>query len=134
MDADADEWVVYKLPKSSSHGQASRIRDPRKAWPVVQRFIATLTRATLGPRVTLTCLQGEPRDVTVAKIEEARRCFGAETGQSGGFPSWTLNEAQLPSAIQFALDGDKLPKQKIGLFGPTWITFTYRFSWIEFDR
>lgn len=134
MDADADEWVVYRLPKSSSHGQASSIRDPRKAWPLVQRFIAALTRATLGPRITLTCLQGEPRNVTVAKIEEARRCFGAEAGPSGGFPSWTLSEAQFPSAIQFALDDDKLPNQKFGLFGPSWITFTYRFFWIEFDR
>jgi hypothetical protein len=134
MDADAAEWVVYRLPKPSSHGQASRIRDPRKAWPVVQRFIAALTRATLGPRVTLTCFQGEPRNVTVAKIEEALRCFGAEAGPSGGFPSWTLNEAQLPSAIQFVLDDDKLPKQKFGLFGPSWITFSYRFFWTEFDH
>jgi hypothetical protein len=130
MSTDAEEWVVYQLPKSVSHGQASRIRDPRKAWPAVQKFMTALTRSTLGPHVTLTCLRTEPREVAAARIEEARRCFGPET-EHGQTSVWRLSAAQLTSAIDFALDDDKFPRQK---FGPSLVTFSYRFFWKAFDR
>jgi hypothetical protein len=129
MSADAEEWVVYQLPKSVSHGQVSRIRDPRKAWPAVQKFMTSLTRATLNPRITLTCLQTEPREVAAARTDEARRCFGPETEQ-GRTSVWTLSEAQLTPAIDFALDDDKFPRQA---FGPSLVTFGYRFFWNAFD-
>jgi hypothetical protein len=109
MGPDTEEWVVYQLPKSVSHGQASRIRDPRKAWPAVQKFLAALTQSTLDPSVLLMCLQIEPLEVAAARIDEARRRFGPVTEQSRDLV-WTLDETQLSSAIDFALDDDKFPR------------------------
>ena len=128
MIADVEEWVVYHLPKSVSHGQASRIRDPRKAWPAVQKFLTALTQVTLDPRVLLMCLEIEPLEVAAARIDEARRRFGPETAQSPTLV-WTLSETQLASAIDFALDDDKFPRQA---FGPSLVTFSYRFFWNAF--
>jgi hypothetical protein len=128
MTADVEEWVVYHLPKSVSHGQASRIRDPRKAWPAVQKFLTALTQVTLDPRVLLMCLEIEPLEVAAARIDEARRRFGPETAQSPTLV-WTLNETQLTSAIDFALDDDKFPRQA---YGPSLVTFSYRFFWNAF--
>jgi hypothetical protein len=136
MSVDATEWVVYEPPKSVAFGHQSRIRDARRAWPMVQQFMAALTRFTLGNRIALGCLKAEPQtsDVAATRIEQARRCFGPETEQRGlhrTHPNWTLSESQLPSAIEFALDDDKFPKQEAG---PSLLTFSYQFCWLEFDR
>jgi hypothetical protein len=136
MSVDATEWVVYGPPKSVSFGHQSRIRDPRRAWPLTEQFIAALTRSTFGHRMTLTCL-AEPQtngDVAAARFQEARRRFGPETEQHGHHkthPNWILTESQLPLVIEYALDDDKFPKQESG---PSFLSFSYQFCWIEFDR
>ena len=120
MSIDATEWVVYQPPKSVSFGHQPRIRDPRCSWPTVQQFMADLTRSMLGDRIVLTCLDAELQSsggVAASRVEEARRLFGPEDEQRGSYrthPNWTLTEAQLPSAIDFALDDDKLLKQEAG--------------------
>ncbi|WP_194476350.1 hypothetical protein [Bradyrhizobium sp. CCBAU 53338] len=135
MSAGHSEWVVYRAPKSVSFGHQSRLRDPRRAWPSVQRFLAELTRSTFGHYIQLTC--HEPGLLNLAgatsRVEEARGIFGAEAQQNGPYrthPSWSLSEAQVPAAIDFALDDDKFPKQELG---PCWFTFGYQFCWPEFD-
>jgi len=130
MSAAVEEWVTYHLPKSVSHGQASRIRDPRKAWPAIEEFLATLTQATLHPHIFLMCLPIQPPEVVAARIDEARRCFGPETAH-GPNSMWTLDVSQLTSAIDFALDDDKFPRQA---FGPSLVNFGYRFYWNAFDH
>jgi hypothetical protein len=137
MSVDAAEWVVYQPPKSVSFGHQSRIRDPRRSWPMVQQFITDLTRSMLGDRIVLTCFDAELQSrggVAASRVEEARRVFGPEDEQRGSYrtyPNWTLTEAHLSSAIEFALDDDKLPKQEVG---PSWLSFSYQFCWIAFDH
>jgi hypothetical protein len=137
MDAESREWVAYIPPKSTAHGHQSRIRDPRRAWPTVERFLAELTTFTLGPRLKLVCHgPGAHTDAAVAaaRIEEARRCFGPEDASEGAGridPRWTLNVSQLAVALQFALDDDKFQEQQLG---PTWLSFSYQFFWNEFEQ
>jgi hypothetical protein len=136
MNIGAGEWVVYRPPKSVSFGHQSRIRDPRRAWPMVQQFMADLTRFTLGDRIELMCYGSGPQtnaDVAAARTQEARRSFGPEVERQGThqtFPSWRISEAQLASAVRFALDDDKFPKQEAG---PSYLAFSYQFCWNEFD-
>jgi hypothetical protein len=40
MSVESGEWVVYHPPKSVSFGHQSRMRDPRRTWPTVERFMA----------------------------------------------------------------------------------------------
>jgi hypothetical protein len=136
MSVESGEWVVYHPPKSVSFGHQSRMRDPRRAWPTVERFMADLTLFTLGDRMELTCHDPSARtdgDVAAARIREARRCFGPEIPPQGRYkthPRWKIGESQLESAIQFALDDDRFPKQELG---PSWFSFNYEFRWKEFD-
>jgi hypothetical protein len=141
--ADAEtEWVVYRGPKSASFGQAARVRDPRKAWPLTEQFLRNFTVPEALPDQSmwakilptkLTCLRPIPSiDAAVAerRIESAIRLFGAPSGRSDGptLPDfqWVLSEAQVPAAIEFVLDDDHSPKQSIG---PTSLDMHYRFTW-----
>jgi hypothetical protein len=134
VDTEPNEWVVYNPPKSVSFGHQSLPRDARRAWPMVGRFLTELTTSTLGPRIELTCyLPSAQTDaiVAVARLEEARHRFGPEISNFGNHkmhPRWQLAEAQLNSAIQFALEDDKFPKQQ---HGPTRLYFSYQFCWTE---
>jgi hypothetical protein len=135
MSVDHPEWVLYHPPKSVSFGHQSRIRDPRRAWPTVQQFLATLTRSTFGHSRHLTCRDPALLNVADAtsRIDEARAIFGPEAEQRGPYrvhPTWSLSEAQIAAAIEFALDDDKFPKQE---WGPSSFTFSYDFCWLEFD-
>jgi hypothetical protein len=134
MDVESGEWVVYHPPKSVSFGHQSRIRDPRRAWPVVQRFLTDLTQFALGERIELTCDNGPhvSEGVAAARIQEAKRRFGPGVEQTDPYrlaPHWKLEEADLPSAIEFALDDDKFPKQEAG---PSLLRFHFRFCWNVF--
>jgi hypothetical protein len=137
MSTDRGEWVVYHPPKSVSYGHQSRIRDPRRAWPTVERFMVDLARFTLADQIELTCHgPGVDTDADVAAVRllEARRCFGPEIEPQGIYrthPRWKISEAQLPSAIEFAFDDDRFPRQATG---PTWLHFAYRFRWKKFDE
>lgn len=65
-----------------------------------------------------------------AQIGEARLLFGPELSLTSS-PRWKIREAHLESAIQFALDDDKAPKQQMG---PVRFYFYYRFFWPDFER
>ena len=136
MSIEPREWVVYEPPKSVSFGHQSRIRDPRLAWPPVDRFMADLTQHTLGSHIELTCHGPSLRtgsEVASARLQEARRCFGPEIGDRAihrTHPRWRICESQLTLAIQFALNDDRFPKQEVG---PTRFHFAYNFRWREFD-
>jgi hypothetical protein len=137
MDDESREWVAYIPPKSTAHGHQSRIRDPRRAWPTVERFLVELTTFTLGPRAKLICHGPSAHTdaaVTAARLEEARRCFGPEDASEavGRIDRrWTLNASQVAAALQFALDDDKFPEQQLG---PTWLSFSYQFFWTEIEQ
>jgi hypothetical protein len=134
MKVDSGEWVVYQAPKSVSFGHQSRIRDPRRAWPAVEKFLNDLTLFTLDDRIELACHDAGPQtdaEVAATRHREAQRCFGPEVPQGSyrTHPRWKLDAIQLPAAIQFALDDDRFPKQESG---PTWLSFHYQFHWKEF--
>jgi len=134
MDAEIIEWVVYHPPKSVAFGHQSRIHDPRGAWSMTERFLTSLTELTLGHLVELTCYGPNSwTDTAVAmeRITEARGIFGQEVNSSEIHPRWKISESQLQSAIQFALDDDKFPKQQMG---PTRLHVYYRFLWNEFEK
>jgi hypothetical protein len=136
MDAERDEWVVYHPPKSVAFGHQSRIRDPRRAWPTVERFLNELTQFIVGHHIGLTCHDPSTHTdptVATARIDEARRCFGPEIPQGvhRTDPRWNLSESQIASAVQFALDDDRFPTQQLG---PTRFSFGYQFTWNEFNR
>jgi hypothetical protein len=136
MTIEGGEWVVYHPPKSVSFGHQSRVRDPRRSWPMVERFLAELTTFTLGSRVVLTCHDPGPQTDTAAaaaRLAEARRCFGPEraSGMYRTHPHWTLSESQVTAAVRFALDDDSYPEQPVG---PSRLSFNYQFCWNEFDR
>ena len=81
MQDEAEEWVSYHPPKSTSFGHQSQPRDPRKSWPLLQQFLADHAHFVLGPRLDLICHNTPPStDAAVAakRIEEARSLFGAE--------------------------------------------------------
>jgi hypothetical protein len=97
--------------------------------------MAGLTRSALSRRITLKINSERyiDRDVAARRIQQAQESFGLADGQLEANPSdpgWTLSEAQLPSAIEFAFDDDKFPKQEVG---PSSLSFGYEFCWIEFD-
>jgi hypothetical protein len=135
-DTKPDEWVVYSPPKSVSFGHQTRLRDPRRAWPAVEAFLRDCTRATLHPRIALTC-HGPSRwtdeAVAAARLADARQRFGPEPASTyihPGPPTWTFAEADLPAALAFAFDEDKFPRQGLG---PTRLTFAYELAWKEAD-
>lgn len=128
------EWVVYHPPKSAAFGHHSTPRDPRKAWPLLERFLAGLDGVELGHFVELTCYEGGKwTDTAVAerRINDARLSFGPILNPTSPHPRWKISETQLPTAIQFALDDDKFPKQQ---WGPVSLSFYYKFLWPEFER
>lgn len=132
---ELEEWVLYRAPKSVSFGHQSKPREARRCWPVIQRFLAELTtQSSLGDRIILGCEGGSGGTQTdfahMPRADEARLQFGPETSEPRYFPQWKLDPSQLEVAIQFALDDDKFPKQKIG---PTTLYFSYSFSWVEFQ-
>lgn len=136
MNVESGEWVVYHPPKSVSFGHQSRIRDPRRAWPVAQRFLTELTQFVLDERIELTCDSGPhaSEEAAAARIQEAKHRFGPEVEQTGPYrfaPRWNVQQADLPSAIEFALDDDKFPKHEAG---PSLLRFHYRFCWNEFGQ
>lgn len=134
MDSGAAEWVSYHPPKSVSFGHQPRLRDPRKAWAAIGKFLEELTSFELLPRIELTCYgpdRGLSPAVAMARISEARKLFGPEEDRSRTNPLWKIPQAQLPAAIAFALDNDKFPKQRIG---PAWLHFNYAFLWQDFER
>lgn len=129
-----EEWVVYHPPKSVSFGHSSVPRDPRKAWPIVEKFLRGLQKVELGHSVELTCLEGGKwTDISVAerRIGDARNLFGLPLNPEDPNPRWKISEVQLPSAIRFALDDDKFRKQQMG---PVSLHFHYRFHWPEFEQ
>jgi hypothetical protein len=136
MDNEIGEWVIYDPPKSVSFGHLSRIRNPRRAWPLVQRFLDDLTRYTLAERAELRCsLPSGRTDAGVARerIEEARHSFAHEIPSEAGFqtsPRWKISESEMASALQFAFDDDHFPPQEDG---PTWFSFCHYFTWNEFN-
>ena len=134
MDIEAREWVVYHPPKSVAFGHQCRIRDPRRAWPLVEQFVVGWTKYSFGQHVTLVCSSASPQtdaEVAESRLTEARRIFGLETSAPQVFSSWNLRESQIASAIEFALDNDKFPKQQMP---PAVFSFAYRFVWKEFEE
>ncbi len=133
MDSGATEWVTYHPPKSVSFGHQPRLRDPRKAWPAVGKFLEELTRFELLPRAELTCY-GPDRGISPAfamdRIREARKLFGAEEDRTHANPQWKIAEPNLKAAIAFALDNDKFARQALG---PAWLHFSYAVLWQEFE-
>jgi len=131
-DTEAGEWVVYHPPKSVAFGHQSRPRDPRLALPIAEKFLNEWAQYLLGDRIELTCHELADRTsspVGLARLAEARQRFGPELPTSPRyptFPRWELDKTQLQSAIQFALDDDKFPKQKDG---PTTLRLAYYFTW-----
>src|ERR1700742_4626684 len=98
-DETTNEWVVYQPSKSAAFGHQSRIRDPRRAWPAVQQFMAGLTRSALSRRITLKINSERyiDRDVAARRIQQALELFGRADDQLEANPSdpgWTLSEAQ----------------------------------------
>ena len=134
MSDAVEEWVIYDPPKSVSFGHSSIPRDPRKAWPIVEKFLGNLDKIELGHNVELTCHEGGKwTDVSIAerRISEAKNLFGPALNPKAPHPHWKISEAQLSSAIQFALDDDRYPKQQMG---PVRFHFYYRFLWPEFEQ
>jgi hypothetical protein len=128
------EWVTYQPPKSVSFGHQSTPRDPRNAWSQLQQFLAAVSELEIGHLTTLICcFASEQTDSCVAecRIEAARKLFGPERDVPKVFPYWELSEAQLATAIDFALDDDQFPKQELG---PVNLHFYYRFLWPDFER
>jgi hypothetical protein len=132
------EWVVYKPPKSVSFGHQSTPRDPRKAWPQLQRFLAEVSALEVGHQLSLTCHSPNPRTeaaVAERRIEAARRLFGPEREPERDFPNifphWQLSDEQMATAVRFALDDDQFPKQDEG---PVRFYFSYSFLWPEFEQ
>jgi hypothetical protein len=133
MNTETGEWVIYHPPKSVSFGHQSRTRDPRRAWPIVEQFMAASTQFTLGNHIELICLWPETlvdSEAAMARIQEARQLFGAEVNSPGTHPRWIINESQIASAIQFALDNYNFPREQ---FGPARFYFSYQFLWNEFE-
>lgn len=129
-----EEWVVYDPPKSVSFGHSSVPRDPRKAWPIVEGFLSCLDKVEWGHHVELTCHESSRwTDVSVAerRISEAKSLFGPSLNPQDPHPRWKISGSQLLSAIQFALDDDKYPKQQMG---PVSFYFSYHFLWTEFEQ
>jgi hypothetical protein len=88
----------------------------------------------LDDRIELSCDDSPHVNqvVAAARVAEARCLFGPEIKQAGVYrtaPRWKIEKANLPSAVEFALDDDKFPKQEIG---PARISFCYHFCWNEF--
>jgi hypothetical protein len=134
MDSGDTEWVHYHPPKSVSFGHQPRLRDPRKAWAAVQRFLRELTAFELLPRIELTCY-GPGRDISPAtameRIRQARNLFGPEEDRTRADPRWKISDDKIDAAVAFALDNDKFPK---AMMGPAWLHFSYGFLWNEFER
>lgn len=129
-----EEWVVYQPPKSVSFGHTSTPRDPRKAWPIVEEFLGGLEKVELGHNVELACDEGGKwTDIAVAerRISEARRLLGVPVNPKDTHPRWKISSTQVQSAIQFALDDDKYPKQQTG---PVRFHCNYHFFWPEFEQ
>jgi hypothetical protein len=136
VSADSNEWVVYSPPKSTGFGHAARIRNARKSWPFIQKFLRDWTHFELGNRISLMVhsaeglvARGTDHHVALERLKEARRLFGQETSAPGVFPGWDLSEKQLGEAIEFALDDDKYPNQDVA---PSWLYFDYDFEWRTF--
>lgn len=128
------EWVVYHPPKSVAFGHQSKVRDPRKAWPMVAEFLASCAQLEFGHLAELTCYQPNEwteATVAVARIREARQLFELENGPTEQHPRWTVTESNLKEAIRFALDDDRFSKQQMG---PSRLHFYYHFLWREFER
>ena len=128
------EWVVYEPPKSTGFGHQSKLRNPRKAWPVVAEFLASCAELEFGHRAALICYSTNPETecaVSKARIEEARQLFGTENGPISQHPSWPVSESKLEPFVQFALDNDRFPKQKTG---QSRMYFFYRFRWAELEK
>jgi hypothetical protein len=134
--ADSKEWVVYMPPKSTGFGHTSRIRDARKSWPFVQKFLRDWTHFELGKRISLTirsaeglAAQGADHHVASERLAEARGLFGQQTSAPGVFPGWSIAEKQLDEAIEFALNDDRYASQQVA---PSWLYFDYDFDWKTF--
>jgi hypothetical protein len=92
---------------------------------MVELFLNTLTQYSLSPRIELAVsAPSEWTDtaVSAARMEEATRLFGSEKDTHPG--RWAINELQLATAISFAFDDDKFPRQQAG---PSDLYFSYRF-------
>jgi hypothetical protein len=134
MTGMVEEWLVYNPPKSVSFGHTSTPRDPRKAWPIVEKFLGSLANVELGHSVELTCHEGGKwTDIAIAerRIEEAKSLFGAASNPQDAYPRWSISSEQVSSAVRFALDDDRYPKQEIG---PVSFHCYYRFLWPEFEQ
>ncbi len=129
---EPEEWVLYRAPKSVAFGHQSKPRDARRAWPMIQRFLAELTQFSMAPGIQLSCESpnvGRADLPNVLRADEARQLFGPEIDYPDVFPHWKIEPSQLESALQFVLDDDKFPKQKEG---PSRLYFCYWFTWVEF--
>lgn len=126
------ERVLYAPPKSVAFGHQSRVRDPRRAWPMVAGFMDAFALGRLAPGIGLDCYgvdESNNEIVVEERISEARRLFGPEKNPSTAprhTRTWELQPEQLAVAIGFALDDDKWPKQELG---PVRLHFRYHFLW-----
>ena len=127
---ETGERVLYGPPKSVSFGHQARVRDPRLAWPMTLRFLDAFTLRRLDPNVRLDCYglsASTNEEVVSERLATARRLFGPEKNPSTvplHTRSWELRSEQLNTAIEFALDDDKWPKQDLG---PVSLYFCYHF-------
>lgn len=133
-EGTAGEWLSYFPPKSVSFGHQSRVRDARRAWSMTQRFLASLTEFEIGPGENqLRCMRrdnGIDDAVGSARLAEARQRFGPDPYGHADHALWIINPSDLETAIAFALDDDRYPKQP---YGPADLHFWYRFRWKEFE-
>jgi hypothetical protein len=131
-DVDRDETVVYDPPKSVAFGHQSRIRNARVAWSKTLAFLNEFTRYRLQPYISLDCdgvNDATSEEVSSERLATARGSFGPEKNPSTvprHTRSWELELAQLPAAIEFALDDDKWPRQA---GGPVMLFFRYELLW-----
>ena len=132
-DVKPDEWVIYSPPKSVAFGHQARVRDARKAWMLTDDFLKQQTNFALGHHVELACYsptQHTDASVASARIAQARALLGPEMSDEASNPHWDIQSHQLIDAINFSLDDEKFPKQA---WGPTMLSFSYLFTWKNFD-
>lgn len=132
-DVKPDEWVIYSPPKSVAFGHQARVRDARRAWMLTYDFLKQQTNFALGHHVGLTCYsptQHTDASVAFARIAQARALLGPEMSDEASSPHWDIQSHQLIDAINFSLDDEKFPKQA---WGPTMLSFSYLFTWKNFD-
>ena len=84
MTGSIGEWVLYHPPKSVSFGHQSKVRAPRKAWPMVAEFLASCAQLEFGHLAELTCYK--PNKWTKATVAATSHPRSATSFWYGNWP------------------------------------------------